>query len=179
MQKTASVALTLTTIALVSWAPAAQSDDESLRAAAAVALVPTDHPRLSPDLKQLWFVPEAGQAASNVAELAAAIESAEAGDYTKALPLLDRVSAVRGPLGDYVAFYAGMSELRLGRPAEALRAFRALLRRGRLRSRREECQGPGFHRPDPGPAPGRALHRGGQGRARLIASPPEKSPLRA
>lgn len=129
MKKAAIAALTLTTAALVSWTLAAQTTDESLRAGGAPALAPTSHPRLPPELKELWFVPDARQAASNAAEVAAAIELAEAGDYAKALPILGRVSAVKGPLSDYVAFYLGMSELRLGRPAEALRAFRALQER--------------------------------------------------
>jgi soluble lytic murein transglycosylase len=129
MKKAASVALTLTTAALVSWTLAAQTVGDSLGAAGAPALAPTNHPRLPPDITQLWFVPDARQREANAAELSAAIESAEAGDYAKALPILGRVSAAKGPLSDYVAFYLGMSELRLGRAGEALSAFRALQQR--------------------------------------------------
>jgi hypothetical protein len=45
------------------------------------------------------------------------------GEYAKALPVLSRPASHEGPLGLYAMFDMAIAQLRLGRAAEAKRAF--------------------------------------------------------
>jgi soluble lytic murein transglycosylase len=102
------------------------------QAPAAAILAPTNHPVLPRDLSQLWLAPRAvGTAAANASasDFLAAMKVADKADYTKALPLLTRAAAGSGPYADYATYYAGLAQLRLGRPAEARRVFQQLLAR--------------------------------------------------
>jgi soluble lytic murein transglycosylase len=94
----------------------------------ALVLKPTDHPRVSRDLSQLWMAPEPGRARTAAqANLAMAIKLESEGSHAKALALLTHpATAQQGPLATYVEYYKGLAQLRLGRPAEARAAFQAL-----------------------------------------------------
>ncbi len=94
----------------------------------ALVLKPTDHPRVSRDLSQLWMAPEPGRARTAAqANLAMAIKLEGEGSHAKALALLTHpATAQQGPLATYVEYYKGLAQLRLGRPAEARAAFQAL-----------------------------------------------------
>jgi soluble lytic murein transglycosylase len=94
----------------------------------ALALKPTDHPRVTRDLSQLWMAPEKGRVRTAAqANLATAIKLEKEGSHAKALTLLMHpATAQQGPLGSYLEYYKGLAELRLGRPADARAAFQAL-----------------------------------------------------
>jgi len=94
----------------------------------ALALRPTDHPRVPRDLSQLWMAPEKGRVRSAAqANLATAIKIEAEGNHAKALALLTNpATAQQGPLASYVAYYKGLALLRLGRTTEARATFQAL-----------------------------------------------------
>ena len=94
----------------------------------ALALRPTDHPRVPRDLSQLWMAPEKGRVRSAAqANLATAIKIEAEGNHAKALALLTNpATAQQGPLASYVAYYKGLALLRLGRNTEARATFQAL-----------------------------------------------------
>jgi hypothetical protein len=94
----------------------------------ALALRPTDHPRVPRDLSQLWMAPEKGRVRSAAqANLATAIKIEAEGNHAKALALLTNpATAQQGPLASYVAYYKGLALLRLGRNAEARATFQSL-----------------------------------------------------
>jgi soluble lytic murein transglycosylase len=95
-------------------------------------LVPTDHPRVPQDLSQVWLAPD-GQRRSRTAtqnDFAAAVKLEVMGNFAKALPVLSQAAIRQGSLGDYAEYYKGFAELRLGRPDEARRTFRAVQARG-------------------------------------------------
>jgi peptidoglycan lytic transglycosylase len=94
----------------------------------ALALRPTDHPRVPRDLSQLWMAPEKGRVRSAAqANLATAIKMEAEGNHAKALALLTNpATAQQGPLASYVAYYKGLALLRLGRNTEARATFQAL-----------------------------------------------------
>ena len=86
-------------------------------------LRPTEHAALPSEASDLWLVPSAKDRAARttatyqpLAEAAARYQSA---DYTASLALASRPSLVATPLGDYAAYYVGLSQLRLQRFAEA------------------------------------------------------------
>ena len=98
-------------------------------AAADALLLPTSHPRLPSDVSRLWLAPEqpAGRHLETTADaVAAAIKLQARGEHAKALPLLSGPAASQGPLGGYAAYYAAVSQLRLGRASEARRSFQSL-----------------------------------------------------
>ena len=94
----------------------------------ALVLKPTDHPRVSRDLSQLWMAPEPGRVRTAAqANLATAIKLESEGGHAKALALLTHpATAQQGPLAPYVQYYKGLAQLRMGRPAEARTTFQTL-----------------------------------------------------
>ncbi len=94
----------------------------------ALVLKPTDHPRVSRDLSQLWMAPEPGRVRTAAqANLATAIKLESEGSHAKALALLTHpATAQQGPLAPYVQYYKGLAQLRMGRPAEARTTFQTL-----------------------------------------------------
>src|SRR4051812_801834 len=86
-----------------------------------IELKPTNHPRVSLDLSQLWLAPatSASARASGASGLAAAVQLEVDGDFAKALPIVSQPALQQGALGPYAIYYQGFAELRLGRPADA------------------------------------------------------------
>jgi soluble lytic murein transglycosylase len=130
MKRTACFAVTLAAVLLVcDVAPRAQqadAPDPSIEA----ALKPTSHPRLPADPSQLWLAPDAAARAAvrgaAVAEFTQAVKLEVENNFARALPMLSQPALHQGTLGHYAEYYQGLAELRLGRPADARRTFRAL-----------------------------------------------------
>jgi soluble lytic murein transglycosylase len=99
--------------------------------AAAAQLAPTVHPALPPNASDLWLVPsERDRAARTIATyepLAAGAKRFKDGDYAGALTLVTRPALASTALSAYAGYYAGLSQLRLGRIAEARRTLDAVL----------------------------------------------------
>ena len=115
-------------IAAVLWPapPHAQQTAASLERE--IVLKPTNHPRVPPDLSQLWFAPSASDKARSAAanDLATAIKLEVDGEFAKALPILSQPALRQGTLGPYAVYYQGFAQLRLGRPADARLTFQSL-----------------------------------------------------
>ncbi|MGC4081571.1 MAG: tetratricopeptide repeat protein [Vicinamibacterales bacterium] len=92
-------------------------------------LTPTAHPTVPRELGQLWLAPNGRSSAarSNAAALGTVAKLAATGDYAKALAAVSQPVVKDGPLGQYATYYAGVAQLRLDRPADALKSFRAVL----------------------------------------------------
>jgi TolA-binding protein len=87
---------------------------------AAVALTPTDHPPVARDASQLWMAPSAADrtnAATHpaLAQLQAALRLYGDEKYEQALTRFLAAATPKSPLQAHAAYYAGVSELRLGR----------------------------------------------------------------
>jgi soluble lytic murein transglycosylase len=97
---------------------------------AAVQLAPTAHAGLPSDTSDLWLVPSddspAARAAARYVPLAEGVAAFGEGDHARALSLLTRPSLAKTDLADYAAYYAGMAQLRLSKPAEARATFAGL-----------------------------------------------------
>src|SRR5262249_17744615 len=100
----------------------------------AAQLAPTEHRALPPEASDLWLVPsESDRAARTTSTFQPLVDGAaryQDGDYRAALALVTRPSLATTELGVYALYYAGLSELRLSRPADARRTFESLLERG-------------------------------------------------
>jgi soluble lytic murein transglycosylase len=96
-----------------------------------IVLKPTEHPRLPAELSAFWLAPSVADL-SHVArapalnELAAAVKLEIDSDFARALPILSQPFVQQGALGEYALYYQGLAELRLGRPANALKIFQAV-----------------------------------------------------
>ena len=93
-----------------------------------VALAPTNHPPIPRDLSQAWLAPERGTspARATTAPLSIGVKLAAQGQYSKALTAVLEPITQRGLLADYATYYAGIAQLRLQRPNDALKTFKAL-----------------------------------------------------
>lgn len=89
-------------------------------------LVPTNHPRFSTSLADLWLVPENAPGQSPNSGLARGASLVDDGSYSQALPILSQPSLQRGPLAAYARYYAAAASLGLGNAADAGRAFRMI-----------------------------------------------------
>mgnify|MGYP000288821580 CR=1 FL=1 len=91
-------------------------------------LHPTVHAALPQNVEDYWFAPRPSDisAARNPA-LADAAAAYATGNYASALTSARQAQAAGGPLGSYAHYYVGASHLRLSNPAEADRAFDAVL----------------------------------------------------
>lgn len=92
-------------------------------------LSPTPHPVVPRDISLLWLAPARSATAtrsSAAVSLGSAARLAADGDYSRALTLVSQPMAKDGVLGQYAAYYAGVAQLRLKRPADALASFQAL-----------------------------------------------------
>ncbi|MGE0449184.1 MAG: transglycosylase SLT domain-containing protein [Vicinamibacterales bacterium] len=92
-------------------------------------ITPTSHPPVPSELSGLWLAPERGPSAGRTApspQLANAVRLIGNGEYSKALAIVSQPSVEQGTLSRYARYYAGVSQLRLDRPAEALASFRAV-----------------------------------------------------
>jgi len=124
-------AILVVTIPLVPGAQ--QAGDISPKAQAEFAsgvawLAPTSHPPVPRDLSQAWLAPEHGATAARTpsAPLSIGVKLAAQGQYSKALTAVLEPITQRGLLADYATYYAGIAQLRLQKPNEALKTFKAL-----------------------------------------------------
>ena len=97
-------------------------------------LAPTAHPPLPKNPSELWLVPADSPAMTRAATayepLAQAAAAIGAGDFERALTLASRPAFTSTPLAGYAAYYKGLAQLRLSRPAEARETFAAIKRGG-------------------------------------------------
>ena len=129
MTRVFRVALAALVLMAVSAPKAAQ--ETSSFTSTAVALRPTDHPRVPRELSQFWMAPDKGRVRTAAqANLATAIKFENGGDHAKALALLTNPATKQdGPLATYAEYYKGLALLHLGRAADARATFRACVRR--------------------------------------------------
>ena len=103
----------------------------SLAALRAQELKPTVHPRLPAQASDYWLAP--GSAETRAAKAPAIVQLQEAikqeidSNDAKALAILTQPAVQQGALGNYASYYQGLAELRLGRYADAIQTFQALL----------------------------------------------------
>jgi peptidoglycan lytic transglycosylase len=91
-------------------------------------LQPTIHAALPRNVDDYWFAPRAAERANRRdTALTDAAAAYAAGNFAGALSSARRALAAGGPLESYAQFYVGMSNLRLSNPAEADKAFDAVL----------------------------------------------------
>lgn len=113
-------------VALAGTRPHGQQENAPTEAGGPV-LSPTNHPRLTGDLSQLWLVPATrGARTAEQRDFAAAVKLEVDADFARALPILSAPSLQQGPLASYVEYYQGLGQLRLGRATEARRTFQSL-----------------------------------------------------
>src|SRR5580765_3642667 len=91
-------------------------------------LAPTNHPPMPRELSQAWLAPDHGAspARATSAPLSIGVKLANQGQYAKALTAVLEPITQRGLLADYATYYAGVAQLRLQKPNEALKTFKAL-----------------------------------------------------
>ena len=93
-------------------------------------LVPTAHPQLSASIADMWLVPAETAASTRAVALYQPLTDAAAeiaaGNYARALTLVDRPSLTTSALADYASYYKGIAQLRLSRAADARATFGAL-----------------------------------------------------
>ncbi|MCA1559161.1 MAG: transglycosylase SLT domain-containing protein [Acidobacteria bacterium] len=93
---------------------------------------PTSHAVLPADASELWLVPShdrASRAGRLYQPVLDGMRRYTATDYAAALSFFAAPRLAETALADYAAYYAGMSQLRLTRAAEALRTFEGVLQR--------------------------------------------------
>ena len=80
------------------------------------------------ELSQAWLAPDHGAspARATSAPLSIGVKLAAQGQYSKALTAVLEPITQKGVLADYATYYAGMAQLRLLRPNDALKTFKAL-----------------------------------------------------
>jgi len=129
-----SILILIGAILLVPAAPAPHAQQSRLASSTSeiapglTVLTPTPHAPVPTELSQLWLAPERGAAVrtSGISSLSSAARLAADGDYSRALSLVSQSTAKEGPLAQYAIYYAGVAQLKLKRPADALKSFRSL-----------------------------------------------------
>src|SRR5262245_27089334 len=132
-----NAALILSTLLLLSMgsSPRAQQTisptGQAEFAAGIAVLSPTLHPPVPRELAQMWLAPDRGvtPARAQSAPLSVGVKLAAQGQYSKALTAVLEPITQRGLLADYATYYAGVAQLRLQRPNDALKTFKALRER--------------------------------------------------
>ncbi|HXH05972.1 MAG TPA: transglycosylase SLT domain-containing protein [Vicinamibacterales bacterium] len=104
-------------------APRAQAQDVP-------RLLPTAHPRLPDDPRDLWLAPDGAAGRTGRAGLlvrfAEGVRLYHEGRTAEALPRVSAAALASTPLAEYAAYYTGLSLLRLSRPDDATRALERL-----------------------------------------------------
>jgi soluble lytic murein transglycosylase len=102
----------------------------SARDAGRRQLAPTTHPPLSATTGDMWLVPAETAATTRGVALYQPLTDAAAeigaGNYERALTLVNRPSLSGSALADYASYYKGIAQLRLSRAADARDTFDAL-----------------------------------------------------
>jgi soluble lytic murein transglycosylase len=130
-----TAALTVAVALLLPFHPTAQSQDPQAQQSASTPapeplLVPTAHAAVPQNVDDFWLAPTRAERDKHEnASLAAAAAAYGAGNYAGALAAAQRAYAEGAALGDYAAYYQGLSELRLSHAAEAKRVLSALVER--------------------------------------------------
>ena len=92
-------------------------------------LAPTAHPNVASEPSLLWLAPVGKvrpSANSALGRLASGIELYQRGRYLDALPLFAARSSFAKPAADYAAYYAALTQLKLGRADAARRQLAAV-----------------------------------------------------
>jgi soluble lytic murein transglycosylase len=101
--------------------------------AAPEALLPTAHPAVPASLDEVWLVPppeaRTAKATAAYAPLSQGLARYRRGEFSAALPLFANAGLMASPLGNYARYYVGLTELRMGRTADARRTFESLVQR--------------------------------------------------
>jgi soluble lytic murein transglycosylase len=96
-------------------------------------LLPTVHPAVPASLEEVWLVPppeaRTAKATAAYAPLSQGLARYRRGEFAAALPLFANAGLMASPLGNYARYYVGMTELRMGRTADARRTFESLVQR--------------------------------------------------
>lgn len=110
---------------------ASQTGATSSALAAAIVLTPTPHPPMPRDASSIWLLPDrtAAGPVANPGLLAVTSLMAE-GSYSKALTAATQPALRQGSLAAYASYYSGLAQLRLEKPADALRTFQTMLSQG-------------------------------------------------
>jgi len=121
--------LALGLVALGSVGPSAEQSGNP-PSSAEVVLLPTNHPPVPADVSQLWMAPAKARPLSvALNQFRTAVKLEVDGNFAKALPVLSQALLRDGPLSNYVTYYKGFAELRLGRAEDARRTFQSLAAR--------------------------------------------------
>jgi soluble lytic murein transglycosylase len=112
---------------LVVFLLAAASWQQAAAPSAPQQLQPTIHAALPRNVDDYWFAPRPGERSAARGALSDAASAYAAGNYAAALSSARQALAAAGPLQSYAQYYVGASHLRLANPAEADKAFDALL----------------------------------------------------
>lgn len=133
MRRITLAAATITVIAVTAQPRAQQaalSPDRSISTSVpALALAPTNHPRLSQNPSHLWLAPETAKPSVASVALARALTLFDQGHDGQAIAALSAPEVQTGVLGPYATYYAARAQMRLGKHGDALRMFRALQQR--------------------------------------------------
>ena len=96
-------------------------------------LAPTVHPALPNTPSELWLVPSETastvRAAATYRPIAEGLKALEAGEHDRALTFFDRPSLAGTALANHAAYYKGVTQLKLSKPAEARATFDAIKER--------------------------------------------------
>jgi soluble lytic murein transglycosylase len=121
--------LVAVTLHLRAQQPSSSGSGPAIAGEPAATLVPTNHRLLPREISRLWFAP-AGVSSQSISStlktFAEAVQLVDQQSYARALPLLMQPSVLLSPVGAYAQYYAAVAELRLDRPAQALRLFRGV-----------------------------------------------------
>ncbi|HEX7793970.1 MAG TPA: transglycosylase SLT domain-containing protein [Vicinamibacterales bacterium] len=136
MKKAALICLAVFLLGTLGSSPRAQQTTISPTAqnefvTGVAALSPTNHPPFPHELSHAWLAPDhaASPARATSAPLSIGVKLAAQGQYSKALTAVLEPITQKGLLADYATYYAGMAQLRLQRPNEALKTFKGLRQR--------------------------------------------------
>lgn len=94
-----------------------------------VQLQPTIHAALPQNAEDYWFAPRPADSTARLPTLTDAAAAYAAGNYASSLSLARQAAAAGGPLDVYAQYYIGLSQLKLSNPADADKAFDAVLAR--------------------------------------------------
>lgn len=124
-RRTLAVAILATLAVAVGHAQQGKTGGEV--AQAVTVLTATPHPPMPRELTQIWLAPDrtAARSATN-ATISSAARLFAGGDYSKAIAAVSQQTAQQGPLALYATYYTGVSQLRLEKPADALKSFTAI-----------------------------------------------------
>jgi soluble lytic murein transglycosylase len=93
----------------------------------ATVLVPTNHPPVPTSSSEAWLVPAEPAIAAGERPLVDGIAQLDAGKYTAAIDSFSDKRLTAAPVSPWAAYYTAIAQLRLGRPADAVRTLEPLV----------------------------------------------------